>query len=98
MASSYRLRAADGSTVRSAVPGTLGGYARLHIYGRLDCPSALAHLARGHYRQHRVFFADEPAAIAAGFRPCRRCLPEAYRRWKADGVPGTPGYPWLRRP
>jgi catechol 2,3-dioxygenase-like lactoylglutathione lyase family enzyme len=29
-----------------------------------------------------VFFADEPTAVAAGYRPCAVCLPEAYRTWK----------------
>jgi len=40
-------------------------------------------IARGHYVAHRVFFADEPTAVAAGYRPCARCLPDAYREWKA---------------
>jgi len=56
-------------------PGTLGGHRRLKIYGRLDCPSALRYVAIGQYVRHRVFFADEATAIAAGYRPCARCLP-----------------------
>jgi methylphosphotriester-DNA--protein-cysteine methyltransferase len=52
------------------------------IYGRLDCPSALRALASGGYVAHRVFFADEATAVAAGYRPCARCLPERYRDWK----------------
>ena len=64
--------------------GTLGGNRRSRIYGRLDCPSALRALARGGpYATYRVFFADEPAAVAAGFRPCAVCLPAEYGRWKA---------------
>lgn len=31
---------------------------------------------------HRVFFADEQTAIAAGYRPCAVCLRERYREWK----------------
>jgi methylphosphotriester-DNA--protein-cysteine methyltransferase len=69
--------------VRSTVPGTLGGHRRTKVYGRLDCPSALRWIARGHYVRHRVFFADEETAIAAGFRPCASCLSETYRAWKA---------------
>ena len=38
---------------------------------------------RGGYEQHRVFFADEQAAVAAGYRPCAVCLPREYARWKA---------------
>ena len=52
------------------------------VDGRLDCASALRWIAKGHYVRHRVFFADEQTAIAAGYRPCARCLPEEYRRWK----------------
>ena len=83
----YRLVAADGAVYESAVPGLFGGNGELGIYGRLDCPTARAALARG-YAARRVFFADEPTAIAAGYRPCARCLPERYRLWKA-GLP-----PW----
>jgi methylphosphotriester-DNA--protein-cysteine methyltransferase len=83
-AKAYRLVGADGREVRSPRPGALGGHRRQRIYGRLDCPSALAAIARGGYVQHRVFFADEETAVAAGYRPCARCQPEQFRRWKAS--------------
>jgi hypothetical protein len=90
---SYVLTGPDGTPHRSAVPGTLGGHRRGRVYGRLDCPAALRALARGGYARERVFFADEATAVAAGYRPCARCLPERYRRWKATpmeriAVPG----------
>lgn len=75
---SYRLLAADGSFRDSVVPGHLGGTRRSRIYGRLDCPSALRALPKG-YAKWRVFIADEVAAVAAGYRPCGRCLPAEYR-------------------
>jgi methylphosphotriester-DNA--protein-cysteine methyltransferase len=75
----------DGSAYRSPVPGMLGGHRRRRIYGRLDCPAALRWLARGSYGPHRVFFADEATARAAGYRPCAVCLPVQYRTWKALG-------------
>ncbi len=65
------------------MPGTLGGHRKSRIYGRLDCPGALRAIARGGYVANRVFFADEAAAIAAGFRPCAVCLREDHQRWKA---------------
>jgi methylphosphotriester-DNA--protein-cysteine methyltransferase len=65
------------------IRGTLGGHRGTKIYGRLDCASALRAIARGGYVKYRVFFADEVAAIAAGYRPCGRCMPERYREWKA---------------
>ncbi|MFG2628186.1 Ada metal-binding domain-containing protein [Streptomyces sp. NPDC048473] len=75
----------DGESYRSTTPGTLGGHRRGRLYGRLDCPSALRAMARGHYVSQRVFFADEATAIEAGYRPCAVCLPEAYARWKENG-------------
>ncbi|MFL6125337.1 Ada metal-binding domain-containing protein [Actinophytocola sp.] len=81
----YTLVGADGRSYESATPGTLGGYRRRRIYGRLDCPSALRAIARGEYVCHRVFFADEATARTAGYRPCAVCLPEKFRTWKRDG-------------
>jgi methylphosphotriester-DNA--protein-cysteine methyltransferase len=82
MARTYRLVGPDGSEVPSAVPGTFGGHRRTKVYGRLDCPGARRWIAKGHYVRHRVFFADEATALAAGYRPCATCLPERYRAWK----------------
>lgn len=78
----FTLTAADGTTYESERPGTLGGYRRGRIYGRLDCPSALRAIARGGYVTQRVFFADEATAIAAGYRPCGACMRDEYRLWK----------------
>ncbi|BAJ31626.1 MULTISPECIES: hypothetical protein [Kitasatospora] len=78
----YTLIGPDNRPYRSTTPGTLGGHRPGRRYGRLDCPSALRAVAAGHYVRHRVFFADEPTAVAAGYRPCAVCLPEEYRTWK----------------
>lgn len=74
----------DGRPYRSTTPGTMGGHRRTKVYGRLDCPSARRALARGGYAAHRVFFADEDTASAAGYRPCAICLRDAYDRWRSD--------------
>jgi methylphosphotriester-DNA--protein-cysteine methyltransferase len=79
----YRLIGSDGEPYDSETKGLLGGHARTRVYGRLDCPVALSLLRRGFQPRHRVFFADEPAAIAAGFRPCGACMRDEYRAWKA---------------
>lgn len=79
---SYTLVGRDGKPFQSLAKGTLGGHRGLRIYGRLDCPSALRFIARGQYVKHRVFFLDEATAIAAGYRPCAKCLPDKYERWK----------------
>jgi methylphosphotriester-DNA--protein-cysteine methyltransferase len=78
----YTLIGPDGKPYESATPGTLGGHRRNKVYGRLDCPGALRWIAKGKYVRHRVFFADEATAIAAGYRPCARCMPAQYRKWK----------------
>jgi hypothetical protein len=68
----------------SCTPGALGGHRRQRIYGQLDCASALRAIAKGGpYPRYRVFFASEPSAVACGYRPCARCMPEAYAAWKA---------------
>ncbi|MGC2234751.1 MAG: Ada metal-binding domain-containing protein [Pyrinomonadaceae bacterium] len=79
----YNLIGADGKPYESATKGTLGGHRKDKIYGSLDCKGAARWIAKGHYVKQRVFFADEATAIAAGFRPCARCLPEKYKEWKA---------------
>lgn len=80
----WTLIGADGMPYPSAQPGTLGGHCRSHIYGRLDCPSALRAIRRGGYIMHRVFFLNEEVARAAGYRPCAVCMPMAYASWKAE--------------
>ena len=80
----YTLLGSDGRPYQSPTPGTVGGYRRSKIYGRFDCPSALRAIAQGGYVSHRVFFADEDTAVAAGYRPCGTCLRPQYRQWVAD--------------
>jgi Metal binding domain of Ada len=84
MERTWTLIGADGRPYSSRTPGTLGGHRRNRIYGRLDCPGALRWIARGHYVRHRVFFADEATAAAAGYRPCAVCLRQEYRRWRGQ--------------
>jgi methylphosphotriester-DNA--protein-cysteine methyltransferase len=79
----YTLLDRDGQPYESPEKGQLGGHAGTRVYGRLDCPVALSLLRRGFEPKHRVFFADEATAVAAGFRPCGACLRDRYREWKA---------------
>jgi hypothetical protein len=78
----YVLLAPDAQPYDSPTPGRYGGHRRGTIYGRLDCRAARRAIAAGDYVKHRVFFADEATAVAAGYRPCAVCLPDAYRTWK----------------
>jgi hypothetical protein len=98
MTKKYKLRAPDGNFYESDTPGSLGGYVLGKIYGRLNCWSANKFLAKGGYAAHRVFFADEAAAIASGFRPCGHCMKERHKQWKLGGEQGSANYPWLILP
>lgn len=80
----YTLRDENNKPYSSDIPGTLGGHCKLKIYGRLDCPSALSYIEKGQYVKYRVFFKDEETAIKAGYRPCGKCMKEAYKKWKAE--------------
>ncbi|HWH93239.1 MAG TPA: methylated-DNA--[protein]-cysteine S-methyltransferase [Baekduia sp.] len=78
----YTLIGTDNAPYATTTPGTLGGHRADRIYGTLGCPGAARAIARGGYVANRVFFADEPTAIAAGYRPCATCLPAQYQTWK----------------
>lgn len=78
----WKLIGPDGMSCLSIEPGQFGGHRRNKIFGRLDCPAALLALSKGGYTRNRVFFVDEATARSAGFRPCFRCMPVEYRRWK----------------
>jgi hypothetical protein len=80
----YTLLDVHGQPYRSTIPGRFGGHREAKLYGRLDCASARRAIEAGGYVTSRVFFADEQTAVAAGYRPCAVCLPEAYRIWRAQ--------------
>ena len=84
----FKITRADGALYESEMPGTIGGHKKLKIYGRLDCPSALRYIALGQYVTHRVFFLDEATAIAAGYRPCAKCMKDRYDVWKQSQEKG----------
>ena len=82
-AKTYTLLGPDRQPYQSTTAAALGGYRPGRVYGRLDCPAALRAITRGGYIRNRVFFADEQTAVAAEYRPCAACLPDAHAQWKA---------------
>ena len=82
MGEKSRLIDPNDQTYESEYPGELGGHRRSLLYGRLDCRLALRAIQAGGYVANRVFFKDEAAAVAAGYRPCAVCMPEEYALWK----------------
>ena len=78
----YRLMRADGRSVPSPTPGRFAGNVTHRIFGRLTCASG-----RRMYAENRVFFATWDDAIAAGYRPCRKCRPSPFDRYaRHDGA------------
>ena len=55
----------------------LAGNSRLKIYGTLRCASG-----KRMKMENRVFFTNEPEALAEGYRPCGHCMKKAYENWK----------------
>jgi Metal binding domain of Ada len=85
MPKTYRLLGKDRLVYPSLIPGVLGGNGKMKIYGQLNCSSANRAVAAGNtYQKHRVFFADEATAIAAGYRPCGNCMRAQYKAWRAN--------------
>jgi hypothetical protein len=78
----FTLLGPDGKPYASSVPGSFAGHRGGKLYGRLDCRAALQAIARGGYVRHRVFFADDATAVAAGYRPCAVCMPREYALWR----------------
>jgi methylphosphotriester-DNA--protein-cysteine methyltransferase len=58
---------------------SVGGNAKLKIYGTLKCSSG-----KRMKLENRVFFKNESEAILAGFRPCGHCMRDKYRNWKSS--------------
>jgi len=68
--------------VRRAWAGKLWICCLLEFRGRRDPV-----MAPGHYT--RLFFLDEPTALAAGHRPCAYCRREAYRAFQSAWAAGN---------
>ncbi len=86
----YTLLGADGVPYTSPSRACSAATRARASTGGSDCPVALSLLRRGFTPRHRVFFADEAVAIAAGYRPCGACLREKYREWKRTGASVRP--------
>lgn len=83
MSKKYTLIRSDGKKYLSPTKGIFGGHKKHHLYGMLNCQSALLSLSKNNtYKKFRVFFASEKDAIAAGYRPCAKCLNGKYKIWK----------------
>ena len=80
----YKLIDENNNEYISKIPGMFGGNKKLKIYGKIDCPSALMWIKKGFYINNRVFFENEEIAVKAGYRPCAKCMPDEYNKWKEE--------------
>ena len=60
----------DGRVIKSTIPGRYAGWRPGKIFGRLDCKSGMRIK-----KENRVFFLTWEDALAAGYRPCKKCKP-----------------------
>ncbi len=65
-----------GRIISSYAPGKYAGWKPGKIFGRLDCRSG----KRLMKKENRVFFLTWDDAIAAGYRPCKKCRPTPWHR------------------
>lgn len=80
----YALLHADSAPYLSDEEGALGRNGRARTYDGLDRSVASSALEHGEtYAKVRVSFKDEAMVIAAGHRPCGRCMEATYGRWRA---------------
>lgn len=56
---------------------SFAGNRKLKIYGLLTCASG-----KRMKKENRVFFKDAWEARGFGYRPCGRCMKEAFERWR----------------
>ena len=61
----------NGAIINSPIPGKYAGWRPGRIFGRLDCKSGMRMK-----KANRVFFHTYEDAIAAGYRPCKKCEPD----------------------
>ena len=67
----------------SDIPGTYCGNKKSKIYGLGTCDATQGHQLLVKDAPNRVMFKDPEEAESLGYRPCRRCMREAYREWKS---------------
>lgn len=59
-----------GRVIKSRKKGKYAGWKQGKIFGRLDCKSGMRMK-----KENRVFFLTWDDAIAADYRPCKKCKP-----------------------
>lgn len=64
------------------LPHVFSDNKRTRVFGKATCASANGHMILQKEDQNSILFDDEEKALTMGFRPCGKCMPEAYAEWK----------------
>lgn len=64
------------------LPKLFSGNKHTKIFGKATCSSTIGHQILLGNNTNRVLFHSENEALKSGFRPCAKCMPEQYEKWK----------------
>ena len=68
----------------SDLPNTYCGNKRSKIFGLATCDATQGHQLLMKDATHRVIFKGLDEAKTLGYRPCKRCMYEAYLEWENE--------------
>lgn len=64
------------------LPNIYSGNRRTKVFGKASCSATNGHLILEQDGTGRQLFENAVEAIALSFRPCARCMPVEYAKWK----------------
>lgn len=72
------------------LPDTFCGNKKTKVYGVATCRATEGHQIVNNNAPNRIIFEDSEEAEKLGYRPCKRCMPEAYIKWQKErGIYGN---------
>ncbi len=66
------------------LPKTICGNKRTKIFGKATCSATNGHLVLNSTLSDSMVFESKEEAISLGYRPCARCMPKDYAKWRAS--------------
>ena len=75
----------DGISILD-LPNKFSGNKRTKVFGKASCSATNGHLILNKNAKDRQIFDNADEAEALGFRPCAKCMNEAYIKWKQKQI------------
>ncbi len=77
----------DAALWRKIYSGNIiyAGWITGKIFGKLNCASGQHKIKR----ENRIFFESHESPTNLGYRPCAKCMPSAYKKWKETQTPSS---------